>query len=45
MKSILFVGMDVHKETYSLCAINGNTGEVVSETTCGHEAKFIKRLH
>ena len=42
MKSILFVGMDVHKETYSLCAINGNTGEVVSETTCGHEAKFIK---
>lgn len=42
MKSILFVGMDVHKESYSLCAINGNTGEVVSETTCDHEARFIK---
>ena len=42
MKSILFVGMDVHKETYSLCALNGNTGEIVAETTCGHEAKFIK---
>ncbi len=32
MNSIVYIGMDVHKNSYSLCAIDGATGEVLSET-------------
>ena len=32
MKSIIYIGMDVHKKTYSLCALLKETGEIIGET-------------
>lgn len=32
MKSIIDIGMDVHKKTYSLCAVLKKSGEILSET-------------
>ncbi len=34
MNSIIYLGMDVHNNTYSLCAINGENGEILAETKC-----------
>lgn len=42
MKSILYIGMDVHKNTYSLCAYNQTTKEFIAETRCVAEVKMIK---
>lgn len=48
MKNVVYVGMDVHKDSYSLCALDGDTGEIIGETRCAADtkliAKFIKRL-
>lgn len=48
MNSIIYLGMDVHSNTYSLCAISGETGEVLAETKCSSEIsmvlKFINNL-
>ena len=44
MESILFVGMDVHKNSFSLCAYNNITGEIVRETRCAAEAKLVKKF-
>lgn len=32
MKSIIFIGMGVYKNTYNLCAVYGTTAEVLGET-------------
>lgn len=53
MKSILYIGMDVHKNSFSLCAIKDSASNVVSEIKTGASAmqvvKFINgvktRLH
>ena len=49
MKSILSVGMDVHKNSFSLCAYDGYTGEIVSESTFASDVKLgttsRKRTH
>lgn len=44
MKSILSVGMDVHKNSFSLCAYNGTTGEIVSESTCASDVKLVVKF-
>lgn len=48
MKSIIYIGMDVHKNTYNLCAIYGKTGEVIGETRIASDVslvlKFIESL-
>ena len=44
MKSILYVGMDVHKDTYSLCALDPNTNQVVNEVRCAADPKLVKRF-
>lgn len=44
MKSIVYVGMDVHKNTYSLCAVDGKTGEILGETKISSEVKLIKKF-
>lgn len=44
MKSILLIGMDVHKNTYSLCAMDGRTGELLGETRCGASVQNIKNF-
>ena len=32
MKSIVYIGMDVHKNSYSLCALHKETGEILGES-------------
>ena len=44
MKSIIYIGMDVHKNTYSLCGIHSSTGEVIAQTKCGAEVKNILKF-
>lgn len=40
--------MDVHKESYNLCAVDGQTGEILGETRCAADpkmvCKFIKKV-
>lgn len=43
MNSIIDIGMDVHKKTYSLCAVLKESGEVLSETKISADPDlFIK---
>lgn len=44
MKRIVYIAMDVHKNTYSLCVINSSTGEVAAQTKCGAEVKNILKF-
>lgn len=41
MKSIIYIGMDVHKNTYSLCAYDKNITQKVLETKCGADVKLV----
>lgn len=41
MKSIIYVGMDVHKNTYSLCAVEGISGVVLGETKIASDVNLI----
>lgn len=42
MKSLVYVGMDVHKESYSLCAYLPQQGEFVGETKIDAKPSLIK---
>lgn len=44
MKSIVYIGMDVHKNTFSLCALDGTTGEILGETQCASEPKLVEKF-
>ena len=44
MKSIVYVGMDVHKNSFSLCAINGLTGEVIGETRIASDVCLVQKF-
>ena len=44
MKSIVSVGMDVHKNSYNLCAYDSKTGEIIREIKCASEAKNVLKL-
>ena len=44
MKSIIYIGMDVHKNTYSLCGIHSSTGEVIAQTKCAADVKNILKF-
>lgn len=44
MKSIIDIGMDVHKKTYSLCAILKETGEVLAETKVPADIKLVMKF-
>lgn len=48
MKNIIYIGMDVHKETFNLCALHGLTCEILGETKCASDVslvmKFITKL-
>ena len=39
MKSILFVGMDVHKNSFSLCTYDKESGEISREVKIASDAK------
>lgn len=36
--------MDVHKNSYSLCAIYGKTGEILGETKISSDIKLIEKF-
>ena len=42
MKSLIYVGMDVHKESYSLCTYLISTGEFIGETKMEAKPLLIK---
>lgn len=42
MKSLIYVGMDVHKESYSLCTYLISTGEFIGETKIEAKPSLIK---
>lgn len=44
MKSIIYIGMDVHKNSYNLCAIYGKTGEIIGETKISPDIKLIEKF-
>lgn len=48
MSSVIYVGMDVHQDSFSLCALNDDNDQIVRETKCSAELenilKFIKHL-
>lgn len=44
MKSIVYIGMDVHKATFSLCALDNTTGEILGSTKCVSEAKMVEKF-
>jgi transposase len=44
MKSIVYIGMDVHKNSYSLCAIYGESGEILGETKISPDVKLIEKF-
>ncbi|UTY38073.1 hypothetical protein NMU03_10245 [Allocoprobacillus halotolerans] len=41
MNSIVYIGMDVHKNSYSLCAVDGETGEILGETKISPDVDLI----
>lgn len=41
MNSIVYIGMDVHKNSYSLCAVDGKTGEILGETKISPDVDLI----
>lgn len=44
MKSIIYVGMDVHKNTFNLCAIYAKTGEVIGEARIPSDVSLVLRF-
>lgn len=44
MKSIIDIGMDVHKKTFSLCAIDRETGEILGETKIPSDVNLVLKF-
>lgn len=44
MKSIVYIGMDVHKNSYNLCALNSKTGEIIQESSISPDIDKIIRF-
>lgn len=44
MKSIVYIGMDVHKNSYSLCAMHGYTGEILGETRIVSDIRMVEKF-
>ncbi|HFJ9287364.1 TPA: hypothetical protein ACGW44_005392 [Bacillus toyonensis] len=44
MENIIYIGMDVHKESFSLCALHGTTGEIVREARCASNVSLFKKF-
>ncbi len=43
MKSILFIGMDVHKNSYNLCCYDKESGDISREVKCAADAKLVQK--
>jgi len=44
MKSIVYIGMDVHKNSYSLCALHKETGEILGESRIPSDIKLVEKF-
>ena len=48
MESIIYVGMDVHKDTYSLCSFDAKRSLLFSQTqmksTTGNVVRYLKKV-
>lgn len=44
MTSVVYVGMDVHKASFSLCALDKDTGEIIRETKCASDPKLVEKF-
>lgn len=44
MTSVVYVGMDVHKASFSLCALVKDTGEIIRETQCASDPKLVEKF-
>lgn len=44
MKSIVYVGMDVHKNSFSLCAMNERDKQIIAETKIAANAVLVKKF-
>lgn len=44
MKSLIYLGMDVHKNTYNIYAYNSTNGEVLAEVQCAADIKAVLKL-
>jgi len=44
MKTIAYLAMDAHKDTFNFCVLDGATGEILGETRCASDVKLVKNL-
>lgn len=44
MSSVIYVGMDVHQDSFSLCALNSASGEIFREVKCTAEVKNVVKF-
>lgn len=44
MTSVVYVGMDVHKASFSLCALDKDSGEILRETKCASDPKLVEKF-
>ncbi|MDT2909216.1 hypothetical protein [Lactococcus lactis] len=44
MSNIIFIGMDIHKNSFNLCALDGYTGEILGDTQCSSDAKNVLKF-
>lgn len=44
MQSIVYIGMDVHQDSFSLCALDCSSGKIILETKCSAEVKLVERF-
>ncbi|MEY8735870.1 IS110 family transposase [Lactobacillus sp. AN1001] len=44
MENIAYIGMDVHKDTFNLCVLDGMFGEILGETRCVSDVKLVKKF-
>jgi transposase len=44
MSSVIYVGMDVHQDSFSLCALDSTNHEIIRETKCSAEIKNIVKF-
>lgn len=43
-ESIIYIGMDVHNNTYSLCGVHSLTGDIVAQTKCATDVNYIHKF-
>ena len=44
MSSVIYVGMDVHQDSFSLCALDALNGEIIRETKCTADIQNVVKF-